>query len=94
MSAFIVLTLLILPHFAGITYFIFRFLPLPVLWFIIFTGLGLFAFIRLFIFPNKRQAGETTRLYAMHGGEIQLSGCFFICRKEGIGNGCMQSRKK
>ncbi|MBQ8942451.1 MAG: triacylglycerol lipase [Firmicutes bacterium] len=79
MSAFIVLTLLILPHFAGITYFIFQFLPLPVLWFILFSGLCLFAFIRLFIFPNKRQAGETTRLYAMHGGEIQLSGCF-LCQ--------------
>ncbi len=79
MSIFTAFTLLFLPHFVGITYFIFKFLPLSVLWFVPFLIFFLFALIRLFIFPNKKQPGENLRLYAMHGGDIQLSGCFLCC---------------
>ena len=49
------------------------------LWFILFSLLCIFAFIKLFVFPTKKHKGENLRLYAMHGGEIQLSGCFLCC---------------
>lgn len=79
MNFFIVLTLLFLPHYIGISYVIVKYAPLNGLWLVLFSLFSLAAAIKLFILPNKRRGGETTRLYAMRGGEIQLSGCFLCC---------------
>lgn len=68
--------LLFLPHFFGISYIILKFAPLCGLWFVLFLLFSLLAAAKLFILPTKKQSGENIRLYAMHGGEIQLSGSF------------------
>ena len=79
MSVFIVLSLFFLPHLAGIGYLIFNYLPLPWRWLLCLLPVFAYAFLRLFIIPTKRVKGETVRLYAMHGGELQLSACF-LCQ--------------